>query len=135
MIKLNLQVTMRSIHISKYSEGADFSDPRRIKGDQYHPVLVKPIALGVGNTHHYGNPASGISRPTAPPLASVDNVVVSTLSNGALYIGGIAGCYGRLRHAEARTYLASQERLKPHLFLLVAAIEMEDFHIALGIKK
>ena len=89
-----------------------------------------PISLGARHAHHYGNLAPGVACATAPPLHTVDNVYIAMAIDGGLDVGGITGGDFGLRHTEAGADLSLQQGLQPCLLLGLAAVKVEDFHIA-----
>lgn len=122
MVEFYFHVAVGGIDVPENSEGTNYCHPWRIKGNQYHSMLVQPISIWIGHSHHYGDSAPWIPCTTAPPLASVDDVRVSISDDGALDVGGITGSHFRFRHAETGTKLPTEERVQPRPLLFLTAI-------------
>ena len=72
----------------------------------------------------------GSSAAAREPLVPVDHVVVAVADDATRDVGGVARRDPGLRHREARTDLAVEQRLQPLVLLQLRAELGEDLHVA-----
>ncbi len=73
--------------------------------------------------------AAWVQRSGRPPLASVDDVVVTVAFDAGRDIGCVARCDVRLGHREAGADAPVQQRFEPLRALGVCAEHVQNFHI------
>ena len=93
-------------------------------------MLRVPLGLRVGLAHHQQHLVQRVHDVRAPPLATVEHVVVPVALDLQLHVGCVGRRHLRLRHRVRRANLARQQRLQPALLLRRRAELRQHFHIA-----
>ena len=76
------------------------------------------------------NLAGGVHRPGDPPLAAVDDVLVTVALDPGGDVGGVGGRDRGLGHRKRGPDATVEQRLEPACLLLLVAEEREDLHVA-----
>ena len=86
--------------------------------------------LAVCFAHEYEQLTAWIAGAGRPPLAGVEDVVVTIAADRALYVGGIGRGYGGLGHGETGADGSVQQGFQPALLVLIAGEARQHLHVA-----
>ena len=103
---------------------------RGVAGDQDHRLLPVPVGARVGLAHHDEDLALGVHGAGDPPLAPVDDVLVTVADDGGLDVRRVGRRHVGLGHRERRADRPLEKRRQPPLLLLGAPEHREDLHVA-----
>jgi len=84
----------------------------------------------VAQAHENHDLAARVTGPGRPPLATVDQPLITVTHGAGSHIGGIRRSNVRFGHGKRRANLTAQQRLQPPLFLRRAGVAHQDFHVA-----
>ena len=96
--------------------------------DDDHRSAQMRRGIGIGHRHHHRE--SGAVRRAGEPFVAVDDPLSAFEDRARIHPGGIRPGMLRLRHREAAADFAGPQRAQPALFLLLAAGELEQLHVA-----
>src|ERR1700728_2580446 len=106
-------MSVRSIVIAKDRQGTQHFYSWRFHGHQHHRLLSISHGRWIRLAHENDQFASLIASAARPPLASVNDVVITIPTNRTLDICSIAGCHGRFSHGKTRPDRSVKKRQKP----------------------
>ena len=116
--------------VAEHRQAAHERDARRVEGHEDHRLPVIRVGVGVGDTHEHGDLAARVERAAREPLVRVDDVVVAVGLDAAADVRRVRRRDPRLRHREARSDLAFEQRSQPLLALRLGSELGEDLHVA-----
>ena len=134
IVEFHVHMAMGCIVHGEHVHGPDHFDPGGIHGHQDLRLLQVLGGVRVGFHHGDEDLATGIAGTTDVVLLAVyDPLVTFQLCLGT-DIGGIRGRHAGLGHGEGGANLAIQQGLQPLLLLGLAAVLLQDFHVA-GVRR
>ena len=116
--------------VAKHRVVADHGDARGVAGDEHHRLLAVRRSRGVGLAHEDEQGAAGIHGAAGPPLAPVDDVLAAVPLDPRGDVGGIAAGDVGFGHGEPGPDLPGEQGLEPLPLLLLAAEQVQQFHVA-----
>jgi hypothetical protein len=119
-----------AVVVAEHVHAADDLEAGGVALDQDLALLAVTRCRGIGLAHHDEDLAVGVHGAGDPPLATVDDVLVTVPDDAELDIGGVRRRDLRLGHRERRADLAGEQGLQPLLLLLVGAEHAQHLHVA-----
>lgn len=131
IIKANVAVAVRGVIITIHTQHAVHDETGDIGRNQQHTLsLIWVWVVGVCLSHDDEDLAAIVASARGPPLAAVEDVMVSLALNSELDISAVTAGNVGLGHEETRPDLAIHQWLQPFVFLCGRAISSNDFHVS-----
>ncbi len=130
----HFRVAVRGVVVAEHRQRAQHLHAGSIHRHQNHRVLGVARCIRVGQAHEDHDLAARVAGAGGPPLATVDDPLVTLTHRAGLHVGGVGRSHARLGHAEGRTDFAAQQRFQPLALLRLAAVAHQHFHVA-GIRR
>ena len=128
VVEGDLSVTVLVV-VPEDRQGSLDGDPGCVYRHEDHRLLAMGLRGRVRLAHQDQDLAAWVQRSGRPPLAPVDDVVVTVAFDAGRDIDCVAGCDVRLGHGEAGADAPVQQRFEPLRALSVRAEHVQNFHI------
>src|SRR5690606_15935871 len=89
VFKYHLRMAMGSIIITKHRQRADHLDAGGVHGYKDHRVLLMARSIRIGQSHEDHDLAARVTGTGGPPLATVDDPLVTLAAGVGLHVGGV----------------------------------------------
>jgi hypothetical protein len=127
----HLAMPVWRIVVSEHVQHPDHLHAWSVARDKDHRLLLVAIRVaGIGFPHDDQHPAARIADTGCPPLAAVDDVLVTVPHDRRLDVGRVRRRDVRLGHRECRSNSCVEQRREPVLLLLGRSKADQHFHIA-----
>jgi hypothetical protein len=100
------------ILVAEHGQTAQDADAGRV--ERHEDLTLLAVTRGIGSrppglAHHYQDPAMRVQRPRAPPLAPVQDVLVTVAGDPQGDVRRVGGGHVGLGHREARANLPVEQ--------------------------
>ena len=116
--------------LAEHGVVADHGDAGGVARDEYHRLLAVRHRRGVGLAHDDEEGTAGIHGAAGPPLAPVNDVLLAVAGDPGGDVGGVAAGHIGFGHRERGPDLPGEQRLEPCPLQLLAAEQVQQFHVA-----
>ena len=130
VLQNHLGMTVRRVIKAKHWQHAHHFNARCVQRHKNLRLLRMLGGRGIGLAHHDGQLAARVAHARRPPLAAIDDVVVTIAHDAGVDVGGVAGGDVGLGHQEGGADFTGQQRLQPARLVGVRRVARQHFHVA-----